>query len=160
MLAAIGRTSSARFFWIGFCIAGWGYLWVAHWPDEESFSAVPWELQTNGPLLTTKLLKLACDAIHPEPVLKGGFFSVPPTDTSGSFDGRSGLPLAQFGIPVRPATPGPPYDVVLDAFMGTGSTGLACQKLGREFIGIEKCDKYYEKAVQRIEAVKMQGVMF
>lgn len=41
-------------------------------------------------------------------------------------------------------------DVVLDPTMGSGSTGVACKKMGRSFIGIELTDKYYEVANQRI----------
>ena len=40
---------------------------------------------------------------------------------------------------------------VIDPFMGSGSTGVACKRLGRKFIGIEKDKKYYEIAKQRIE---------
>lgn len=39
----------------------------------------------------------------------------------------------------------------LDPFMGSGTTGCACVKLGRKFIGIEKEPKYFEIAVKRIE---------
>lgn len=41
--------------------------------------------------------------------------------------------------------------VVLDLFMGTGSTGVACKRLGREFIGIEIDKKYFDIAKERIE---------
>ena len=40
---------------------------------------------------------------------------------------------------------------VLDPFMGSGSSGVACVKLGRKFIGIEKEPKYFEISVKRIE---------
>lgn len=42
-------------------------------------------------------------------------------------------------------------DVVLDPFMGSGSTGVACKELGREFIGIEIDQKYYDIAEKRIK---------
>ena len=45
-----------------------------------------------------------------------------------------------------------PGDVVLDCFMGSGTTGVACLKLERSFIGIEKDKEYFEKAKARIEA--------
>jgi hypothetical protein len=42
-------------------------------------------------------------------------------------------------------------DVVLDPTMGSGSTGVACKNMNRNFIGIEKDPKIYETAVNRIE---------
>ena len=42
-------------------------------------------------------------------------------------------------------------DVVLDCFMGSGTTGAACKKLNRKFIGIEIDENYYEIAKNRIE---------
>ena len=41
-------------------------------------------------------------------------------------------------------------DVVLDCFMGSGSTGVACMNTNRKFIGIEKEKKYFEIAKKRI----------
>lgn len=41
-------------------------------------------------------------------------------------------------------------DTVLDNTMGSGTTGVACKNLGRNFIGIEQEQKYYDIAVQRI----------
>ena len=45
-------------------------------------------------------------------------------------------------------------DQVLDFCMGSGTTGVACQNLGREFIGIEKDEKYFEIASLRINKNK------
>lgn len=45
-----------------------------------------------------------------------------------------------------------PGAVVLDAFAGSGSTGIACAALGRKFIGIEMDPKYHAQASARIEA--------
>ena len=42
-------------------------------------------------------------------------------------------------------------DVVLDPTMGSGSTGVACKNMNRNFIGIEKDDEIYEVAVNRIQ---------
>ena len=44
-------------------------------------------------------------------------------------------------------------DIVLDSCMGSGTTGVACKKLKRKFIGIEKDKEYYEKAKDRIESI-------
>lgn len=41
-------------------------------------------------------------------------------------------------------------DTVFDPFLGSGTTGLAAKNLNRNFIGIEKVDKYYEIAMSRI----------
>ena len=41
-------------------------------------------------------------------------------------------------------------DVVLDCFVGSGSTGIACLNTNRKFIGIEKEDKYFDIAYKRI----------
>ena len=42
-------------------------------------------------------------------------------------------------------------DVVLDPTMGSGSTGVSCKEMNRNFIGIEKDPEIYEVAVNRIE---------
>jgi DNA modification methylase len=44
-------------------------------------------------------------------------------------------------------------DTVLDNTMGSGSTGVACKNTNRNFIGIEKDDKYFEIAVMRINGM-------
>lgn len=43
-------------------------------------------------------------------------------------------------------------DTVLDLFMGSGSVGVACKNLNRNFIGIEKDESYFEIAKNRIYA--------
>lgn len=45
-----------------------------------------------------------------------------------------------------------PGEVVLDPFTGSGTTGVACLRLGRRFIGIEKDPKYATLARERLEA--------
>lgn len=42
-------------------------------------------------------------------------------------------------------------DIILDNCMGSGTTGLACKNLNRNFIGIEKDNQYFEIAKKRIE---------
>lgn len=41
-------------------------------------------------------------------------------------------------------------DTVLDCFMGSGTTGVACANTGRKFIGIELDDGYFDAAMNRI----------
>ena len=43
-------------------------------------------------------------------------------------------------------------ETVLDFTMGSGTTGVACKNLNREFIGIEKDEKYFNIAKERINA--------
>lgn len=49
---------------------------------------------------------------------------------------------------------------VIDPFMGSGTTGVACTKLGRKFIGIEIERKYFDIACERIQAAHNQTDMF
>jgi site-specific DNA-methyltransferase (adenine-specific) len=49
---------------------------------------------------------------------------------------------------------------ILDPFMGSGTTGVACMNLGRKFIGIEKEPKYFDIACRRIEDAQRQGRLF
>jgi len=42
-------------------------------------------------------------------------------------------------------------NIVLDPYMGSGTTGVACVQVGRHFIGVEKNRKYFDIACQRIE---------
>jgi site-specific DNA-methyltransferase (adenine-specific) len=43
-----------------------------------------------------------------------------------------------------------PSDTVFDPFMGSGTTGMACQRLGRDFIGCEANPTYFSLAEQRL----------
>ena len=52
-----------------------------------------------------------------------------------------------------------PGDTVLDPFLGSGTTGVACVEEGREFIGIEREAEYIEIARRRIEAAAAQERM-
>ena len=45
-------------------------------------------------------------------------------------------------------------EVILDPFMGSGSTGVACRNLNRDFIGIELDESYYKIAEERIREGK------
>jgi len=46
-------------------------------------------------------------------------------------------------------------ELVLDAFAGTGTTGVACLRLGRRFIGIERDKEAFDIAVERLTAEEM-----
>lgn len=49
---------------------------------------------------------------------------------------------------------------ILDPFMGSGTTGVACAKMGRQFIGIELERRYFDIACQRIEEAYQQPDFF
>ena len=53
-----------------------------------------------------------------------------------------------------------PGETVLDPFMGSGTTGVACANLGRKFIGVEIEPKYFDIACRRIEDAQRQGKLF
>lgn len=50
-----------------------------------------------------------------------------------------------------------PYSTVLDPFMGSGTTGVACAQMGKAFTGIERERKYFDIACRRIEQAQAQG---
>jgi site-specific DNA-methyltransferase (adenine-specific) len=54
----------------------------------------------------------------------------------------------------------PDAGTVLDPFMGSGTTGVACANLGRRFIGIELDPGYFDIACDRIRAAYAQGRLF
>tara|TARA_R110000744_G_scaffold13768_1_gene39785 strand:+ start:177 stop:812 length:636 start_codon:yes stop_codon:yes gene_type:complete len=51
-------------------------------------------------------------------------------------------------------------NVILDPFMGSGTTGVACAKMGRKFIGIEKDARYFDIACERISDAYKQPDLF
>lgn len=53
-----------------------------------------------------------------------------------------------------------PGETILDPFMGSGTTGVACARMGRRFIGIEMDERYFDIACERIAKAYAQGDMF
>jgi hypothetical protein len=51
-------------------------------------------------------------------------------------------------------------NIIVDPFMGSGTAGVACARLGRRFIGIEVEQKYFSLACRRIEQAQRQGRLF
>lgn len=66
------------------------------------------------------------------------------------------IELMKFCIELLP----PKTKTICDPFMGSGTTGVACAKLGRSFIGIEREPSYFDIACRRIEAAYKQPDMF
>lgn len=54
----------------------------------------------------------------------------------------------------------PSAKTILDPFMGSGTTLVACAKLGRKGIGIELDESYFEIACRRVEEAYRQGDLF
>lgn len=54
----------------------------------------------------------------------------------------------------------PDAETVLDPFIGSGTTGVACVKAGRRFIGIDKDERYFDVACGRIRKAYSQPDMF
>ena len=48
-------------------------------------------------------------------------------------------------------------DIILDCFMGSGSTGVACVNTNRKFIGIERDEEYFEIAKNRINEALLKN---
>lgn len=66
------------------------------------------------------------------------------------------LPVIQWCIKFLPKE----ADIILDCFMGSGTTGVACAKMGRKFVGIELDEGYFDIASKRIQAAYDQPDMF
>ena len=54
----------------------------------------------------------------------------------------------------------PDAATVLDPFMGSGTTGVACAQLGKAFTGIERECRYFDIACERIARAQSQGQLF
>ena len=54
----------------------------------------------------------------------------------------------------------PKSKIILDPFMGSGTTGIACVKTGRSFIGIEQHEPYFDIACERIRKAYAQPDFF
>lgn len=51
-------------------------------------------------------------------------------------------------------------ETILDPFMGSGTTGVAAVTMGRDFIGIERDERYFDIACHRIDQAQRQGQLF
>ena len=51
-------------------------------------------------------------------------------------------------------------ETIIDPFLGSGTTGVACMNLQKKFVGIEKEQKYFDIACKRIEDAQRQSCLF
>jgi DNA modification methylase len=83
-----------------------------------------------------------------------------PRETAGGWEAahpaRYSVPFARDLVEAYTA----PHDVVLDPFMGSGTTGVVCANLGRRFIGCEIEPAYFDIACRRIAEAYRQPRLF
>ena len=78
---------------------------------------------------------------------------LPPTQSVGRNSGQSGIHPTEKPIEVMKRLVemcSPVGGVVLDPFLGSGTTAIACLETGRDFIGVEKNEGYYQVALDRV----------
>lgn len=85
-------------------------------------------------------------------------FPIMCSDARGSKEHPTQKPVAVMAWSLSQFKPAP--SVVLDPFMGSGTTGVACWDAGIGFIGIERDPGFFEVAVRRIEQAQRQGRLF
>jgi len=88
--------------------------------------------------------------------LTGGYGNVLKAARSGNDNHPTEKPASVMEAILKNACDG----TILDPFMGSGTTGVACANLGRKFIGIEIEPKYFDIACQRIDNAYRQERLF
>lgn len=87
---------------------------------------------------------------------KGVFTHARGTDRSGAHPTEKPVELMQELVTLY-TNPG---QTVLDPFMGSGTTGVACLRLGRKFIGIEINPAHFETSLKRLQEAERQPRLF
>lgn len=124
-----------------------------YFPLPPNRSWLVWRKEVN-PTLTLGDAELAWTNLdkpirvfdHPRNKLTGN--NVPPHPT------QKPVPLMEWCVKFIDV------ETILDAFMGSGTTGVACANLGRKFIGIEIEPKYFDIACERITNAYRQERLF
>lgn len=80
------------------------------------------------------------------------FFETPNKSVYGETDHPTEKPLSLINHLIEVHTN--PDDLVLDCFMGSGTTGVSCKGLNRNFIGIEQDERYFNMAKKRIKNIQ------
>lgn len=126
------------------------YQWVIPWykPNAMQFGKTGftkhnliWWLSKGDPIAKPKMIDL---------------IEVPMMETGDKWPHPSPKPLRVM-IPLVNHFGG---DLVLDPFLGSGTTGAAAMSLGKQFIGIERHEPYFDMACQRIEDAQRQERLF
>lgn len=130
--------------------------------------------KSNAPRMTRPVPRLDCEFIvwarsHDATCGRMGLFDSMvldvPMPQAGCFaterviepgTGKAAHPCQKPLAVVRPFIERLDVTTVLDPFMGSGTTGVACVQTGRKFIGIEIDPTYFDIACRRIEAAQQQ----
>lgn len=123
---------------------------------------VPWDKVNTRPQLGRFMAQceyIVWGSAGPLPVERGvgvlpGIYRYPSQEGGGERQHVTQKPVKLMEDIVRIEPEGA---TILDPFMGSGTTGVACASLGRKFIGIEIEHKYFEIACERIENAQRQG---
>ena len=117
------------------------------WDKQRMGMGMPWRNQHE----------LVCYGMRrSEKRLSGKYGNVLKANRSGNAEHPTEKPVDLMEILLRGSVEGS----VLDPFMGSGTTGVACANLGRKFIGIEIEERYFDIACERIAAAYAQGRLF
>lgn len=113
-------------------------------------------LAGDGPSSWTDWLVVSrTSALHRWGTLRGGYVAGPGWDDKERMGGKS-TRLMQLVVSDYSRA----GELVCDPFMGAGTTGVACAKEGRDFIGIEIDPDAFDIACRRIEQAQRQGDFF
>jgi DNA modification methylase len=144
LFSALLGQSDAQIIWGGNYFAdllpakmGWLY-WDKRIGGDFSDGELAW---------TSRQAALRSFQMHPFAGLDGGKARVHPT--------QKPVALMEWCLGFLPAA-----QTILDPFMGSGTTGVACQKMGRAFIGIELDPEYFAIACKRVDEAMRQPDLF
>lgn len=113
-------------------------------------------LAGDGPSSWTDWIVVArTKALSKWGTLRGGYVAGPGWDDKERMGGK---PTRLMELVVSDYSR--PGEVVCDPFMGAGTTGVACHKTGRDFIGIEIDEPTFDLACRRIEQAQRQADLF
>lgn len=118
--------------------------------DQVRWNNIPSKQKQTDTLSTVGYLKnrferreIPLDMDYPTEML---FFSLPSANKGRNHPTEKPVELMEYLIKTYTNE----NEIVLDNTMGSGTTGLACLKTNRQFIGIEKGKQYYDVAVRRL----------
>lgn len=77
-------------------------------------------------------------------------------ETRGDHPTQKPIKVMEWAITLLPE----PSETILDPFMGSGTTGVACANLGRSFVGIESHRSHFDAACRRIKEAYSQQRLF